>query len=83
QGRSVLLLDEPTAGLSQEEAKGFISMIGKLSPSITVVMIDHDIDTLFEIAKRVIVLHFGTVVAYGSPSEIKMNSQVQEIYMGG
>lgn len=82
QGRSILLLDEPTAGLSPEEAKGFVSMIANLSPDITVLMIDHDIDILFEIAKRVIVLHFGSVVAYGTPNEVKMNPQVQEIYMG-
>jgi branched-chain amino acid transport system ATP-binding protein len=82
QGRSILLLDEPTAGLSSEEAKEFVSMIGNLSPEITVLMIDHDIDILFEIARRVIVLHFGTVVACGTPDEVRMNPQVQEIYMG-
>lgn len=83
QDRSILLLDEPTSGLSLEEAESFVSMIGNLSRDITILMIDHDIDILFEIAERVMVLHFGTVVAYGTPNEVKMNSQVQEIYMGG
>ncbi len=82
QDRSILLLDEPTSGLSLEEAKGFVQMIGNLSRDITILMIDHDIDITFEIAERVMVLHFGMVVAYGTPNEVKMNSQVQEIYMG-
>ena len=84
QGRSILLLDEPTAGLSPGRGQRVrLHDRQYLSPDITVLMIDHDIDVLFEIAKRVIVLHFGTLVAAGTPNEVKMNSQVQEIYMGG
>jgi len=82
QDRSLLLLDEPTCGLSPEEAKGFVSMIRDFSRDFTILLIDHDMDVTFEIAEKVIVLHFGRVLAYGFPDEVKRNSQVQEIYMG-
>jgi branched-chain amino acid transport system ATP-binding protein len=82
QNRSMLLLDEPTCGLSPEEARGFVSMIRDLPRAITILIIDHDIDVTFEIAERVMVLHFGTVLAYGPSEEVKMNPRVQEIYMG-
>lgn len=82
QNRSLLLLDEPTCGLSPEEAKSFISMIRAFSRDFTILLIDHDMDVTFEIAEKVIVLHFGRVLAFGSPDEVKRNSQVQEIYMG-
>jgi ABC-type branched-subunit amino acid transport system ATPase component len=75
-------LDEPTCGLSPEEAKSFASMISRFSRDFTILLIDHDMDVTFEIAEKVIVLHFGRVIAFGSPDEVKRNSQVQEIYMG-
>lgn len=81
QNRSILLLDEPTCGLSPEEARAFVTMIRDLSRTITILIIDHDIDVIFGIAEKVMVLHFGTVLAYGSSEEIKMNPRVQEIYM--
>jgi branched-chain amino acid transport system ATP-binding protein len=82
QNRSLLLLDEPTCGLSPEEANSFVSMIRAFSRDFTILLIDHDMDVTFEIAEKVMVLHFGRVLAFGSPDEVKMNSQVQEIYMG-
>jgi len=82
QNRSLLLLDEPTCGLSPEEAKSFTSMIAAFSRDFTVLLIDHDMDVTFGIAEKVMVLHFGRVIAFGSPDEVKQNAQVQEIYMG-
>jgi len=82
QNRSLLLLDEPTCGLSPEEARGFVSIIRSFPRDYTVLLIDHDMDVTFEIAEKVLVLHFGRVLAFGSPEEVKGNSQVQEIYMG-
>jgi branched-chain amino acid transport system ATP-binding protein len=82
QNRSLLLLDEPTCGLSPEEAKSFVSMMRTFSRDFTILLIDHDMDVIFDIAEKVIVLHFGRVLAFGSPEEVKKNSQVQEIYMG-
>ncbi len=82
QNRSLLLLDEPTCGLSPDEAKSFTSMIASFSRDFTVLLIDHDMDVTFGIAEKVMVLHFGSVIAFGSPDEVKQNAQVQEIYMG-
>ena len=82
QNRSFLLLDEPTCGLSPEEAQSFVSIIRGFSRDFTVLLIDHDMDVTFGIAEKVMVLHYGTVVAFGSPEEVKNNPQVQEIYMG-
>jgi len=82
QNRSLLLLDEPTCGLSPEEAKSFVSTIRSFPRDFTILLIDHDMDVTFEIAEKVLVLHFGEVLAFGSPEEVKGNSQVQEIYMG-
>jgi branched-chain amino acid transport system ATP-binding protein len=82
QNRSILLLDEPTCGLSPEEARSFVSMIRDLPRTITILIIDHDIDVTFEIAEKVMVLHFGAVIAYGSNAEVRMNPRVQEIYTG-
>jgi branched-chain amino acid transport system ATP-binding protein len=82
QNRSLLLLDEPTCGLSPEEAKSFVSMIHAFSRDFSILLIDHDMDVIFDIAEKVMVLHFGRVLALGSPEEVKRNPQVQEIYMG-
>jgi len=65
-----------------EEAKSFVSMIRSFPRDYTILLIDHDMDVTFEIAEKVMVLHFGKVLAFGSPEEVKGNSQVQEIYMG-
>lgn len=82
QKRPILLLDEPTCGLSLEEAKNFVSMIRSFPREYTILFIDHDMDVTFEIAEKVMVLHFGKIIAYGTPEEIKTNPKVQEIYMG-
>ncbi len=82
QNRSFLLLDEPTCGLSPDEAQSFVSIIRGFSRDFTVLLIDHDMDVTFGIAEKVMVLHYGTVVAFGAPEEVKANPQVQEIYMG-
>jgi branched-chain amino acid transport system ATP-binding protein len=82
QNRPLLLLDEPTCGLSPEEAQSFVEMIRGFSRDFTVLLIDHDMDVIFGIAEKVLVLHYGAVVAFGSPEDVKSNPQVQEIYMG-
>jgi branched-chain amino acid transport system ATP-binding protein len=57
-------------------------MIRAFSRDFTILLIDHDMDVIFDIAEKVIVLHFGRVLAFGHPEEVKGNPQVQEIYMG-
>ncbi|HET8575459.1 MAG TPA: ABC transporter ATP-binding protein [Methylomirabilota bacterium] len=78
----VLLLDEPTAGLSPAESRLMASLLRQLDPSITVLMIEHDMDIALELAEMVTVLHYGQVIADGPRDEVKSNSQVREIYLG-
>jgi branched-chain amino acid transport system ATP-binding protein len=78
----LLLLDEPTAGLSPAEAAVMVEMLKKLSPRITMLVIEHDMDVAFELAESVTVLHYGKVLADGAAEAIKGNETVQEIYLG-
>jgi branched-chain amino acid transport system ATP-binding protein len=78
----VLLLDEPTAGLSPAESAMMTQTVQKLDRSITILIIEHDMDVAFQIADRITVLHQGCLFAEGSLSEIQNNPRVQEIYFG-
>ncbi|HVH31821.1 MAG TPA: ABC transporter ATP-binding protein [bacterium] len=79
---AMLLLDEPTAGLSPGERPALAQTIRGLDPSITVLLIEHDMDVAFEVAERVSVLHLGRVLAEGTPDEIRADPQVRQIYLG-
>ena len=78
----LLLLDEPSAGLTKEESKEIIGIIKNLDPAITIVIVDHDMDMVFEVAQRILVLHYGKVIADGDPVQIQADEKVREIYMG-
>jgi branched-chain amino acid transport system ATP-binding protein len=78
----LLLLDEPTAGLSPAETALVTSIIKGLPREITTILIEHDMDVAFEIAEKITVLHFGSILAEGSLAEIKGNPKVTEIYLG-
>jgi len=78
----VLLLDEPTAGLSPAESRLMAGLLARLDPAITVLMIEHDMDIALELAAQVTVLHYGRVIADGSREEIRADAQVREIYLG-
>ena len=78
----LLLLDEPTAGLSRAETLTFTSILKKLDPDITILLIEHDMDVAFELAENITVLQLGKQVASGDKEEIKANRTVQEIYLG-
>ncbi len=78
----VLLLDEPTAGLSPGESRLMAELLRTLDPSITVLMIEHDMDIALELSEMVTVLHYGQIIADGPRDEVKANSQVREIYLG-
>ncbi len=78
----LLLLDEPTAGLSRAETATLTEIIRKLSQKRTILMIEHDIEVAFSLARRVTVLHEGRIFADGSPDEIRNEARVKEIYLG-
>jgi branched-chain amino acid transport system ATP-binding protein len=78
----LLLLDEPTAGLSRAETRTFTSILRKLDPDITILLIEHDMDVAFELAENITVLQLGKQVASGDKENIKANKTVQEIYLG-
>ena len=78
----LLLLDEPTAGLSASETSDIIDLVRSLERDISVLFISHNIDVIFSIAERITMLHYGQVVAEGAPEEIKGNPKVKQIYLG-
>jgi branched-chain amino acid transport system permease protein len=80
---SLLLLDEPLAGMSPQERAETVKLLRSLSKGRTMIIIDHDMDALFELAERVTVLQEGRVLVEGTPDEIKANPAVQEAYLGG
>jgi branched-chain amino acid transport system ATP-binding protein len=77
-----LLLDEPTAGMSREEAQAFMGVIGGLPQELTLMIVEHDMDVVFEIADTISVLDAGLLIASGRPDEIRTSSAVQEAYLG-
>ena len=78
----VLLLDEPTAGLSPAESQMMSEIIQDLDPSITILIIEHDMDVALSVANYITVLHEGRVFMEGSANEVRGNAKVQEIYFG-
>jgi len=80
---SLLLLDEPLAGMSPHERVETVRLLKSISQGRTMIVIDHDMDALFELAERVTVLQEGRVLVEGTPAEIKSNAAVQEAYLGG
>jgi len=80
---SLLLLDEPLAGMSPAERIETVSLLKSIGHGRTMIIIDHDMDLLFELVESVTVLQEGSVLADGTPDEIKRNAKVQEAYLGG
>jgi branched-chain amino acid transport system ATP-binding protein len=80
----LLLLDEPTAGMSPQETASTIALIGKIARErgLTLLFTEHDMDVVFSIAEKITVLHQGSVLAEGTPDEVRRNPQVQEVYLG-
>jgi branched-chain amino acid transport system ATP-binding protein len=78
----LLLLDEPAAGLSSSETQDLTLLLKKLDPSITIVLIEHDLDVAFEFAEKITVLYQGKFLTEGTKEEIRNNPTVHEIYLG-
>ena len=78
----ILLLDEPAAGLASGESREMASFLKRLDPSLAILLIEHDMDVVFDVVERISVLHFGEVVEEGPTEAIRRSTKVQEIYLG-
>jgi len=81
-GPRVLLLDEPTAGMSPAETARITELIAALERSLTLVIVEHDMDVVFRLADRITVLHEGKVIADGTPAQVRGDTLVNEVYLG-
>jgi branched-chain amino acid transport system ATP-binding protein len=81
-GASVILLDEPTAGMSNAETDNAIELIRRVSKGKTLVMVEHDMKVVFDLADVITVLVYGEVIASGPPQAVRANAAVQEAYLG-
>jgi branched-chain amino acid transport system ATP-binding protein len=81
-GAEIILLDEPTAGMSRAEAEHAVALIRRLSEGRTLLIIEHDMSVVFNLADRISVLVYGRVIASDEPAKIKQNQAVQEAYLG-
>lgn len=81
-GANVILLDEPTAGMSNSETADAVALIRNVTQGKTLVMVEHDMSVVFGLADRISVLVYGEIIATGTPEEIRGNPAVQEAYLG-
>jgi branched-chain amino acid transport system ATP-binding protein len=79
----VLLLDEPAAGLSPEETRKMVALVRTLKGRYTIVLIEHKMDIIMSVSDRISVMHFGSLIAEGTPDEIRRNAEVRRAYLGG
>src|SRR6185369_16193092 len=79
----LLLLDEPTAGMSPEETTGMTRLLQGLDRDVTMLIIEHDMDVVFSLADRITVLHHGEVLTEGTPEAVRADPRVYEVYLGG
>ena len=78
----ILLLDEPAAGLSSGESAEMAKFLQKLDPKLAILLIEHDMEIVFDVASHISVLHFGQILETGTPQQIHSSPKVQEIYLG-
>jgi len=85
QEPALLLLDEPTQGLSAEDTAATVAVIRQVARErkLTIILVEHDMDVVFDLADRISVLHFGRLIADGTAAEIRANPDVQKAYLGG
>lgn len=81
-GASVILLDEPTAGMSHSETTRFVAMIREVTAGKTLVIVEHDLGVVFELAERIAVVAQGELLAFGTPDAVRANPAVQQSYLG-
>ena len=78
----ILLLDEPAAGLASGESREMAAFLKRLDPMLAILLIEHDMDVVFDVVDHISVLHFGEVVEEGTTDEIRASTRVREIYLG-
>ena len=81
-GASVILLDEPTAGMSNSETSHFIQLIKKVTEGKTLLTVEHDMGVVFGLADKIAVVVYGEVIAFDTPEKVRANARVQEAYLG-
>ncbi|HEX4234898.1 MAG TPA: ATP-binding cassette domain-containing protein, partial [Caldimonas sp.] len=81
-GADVILLDEPTAGMSKSETARFIELIREVTVGKTLLTVEHDMGVVFGLADKIAVLVYGEVIAYDVPDAVRANARVQEAYLG-
>ncbi len=81
-GAGVILLDEPTAGMSKSETKRFVQLIREVTEGKTLLTVEHDMGVVFGLADRIAVLVYGEVIAFDTPDAVRANARVQEAYLG-
>lgn len=81
-GANVILLDEPTAGMSHSEVEQAVALIRRISEGKTLLIVEHDMGVVFDLADRISVLVYGEIIATGTPTEIRASAAVQEAYLG-
>ena len=77
----LLCLDEPTAGMSAAETHGTMELVRRIGENLTILIVEHDMQVVMQLAQRITVLHYGAVLAEGTPSEIQHNPKVLEVYL--
>jgi branched-chain amino acid transport system ATP-binding protein len=81
-GARLLLLDEPLAGMGLEESAKVVALLRTINQSATILLVEHDMDAVFQLADRISVLVYGEIIATGTPAEIRENRAVQQAYLG-
>jgi hypothetical protein len=81
-GADVILLDEPTAGMSKSETARFVDLIREVTEGKTLLTVEHDMGVVFGLADRIAVLVYGEVIAFDTPEKVRANDRVQEAYLG-
>jgi len=78
----LILLDEPTAGMSSEETREAVKLIGRVTQGKTLIIVEHDMEVVFSLADRITVIYYGETLASGPPGEIRQNQKVKDAYLG-
>ena len=77
----LLCLDEPTAGMSAAETHDTMALVRSIAKNLTILIVEHDMQVVMDLAQRITVLHYGEILAEGTPSEIQQNPRVLEVYL--